>query len=249
MSAATSMWGPLADVSATSTADVDNTKRAPQPDSNHGPPKQSSKVVKDFLKLVDSLNLDVANRERTRLCLFQFSFRDQASNWLERLPAGSISTMDDLTTRFLSQFFPPGRTTKLRNDILMFQQHQVDYTAEGQLRKMSAEKAWNTIEELARYEEEGWNDPIFLEEGSLNYKNANIEQLLGVMECQVDTLMNDAISLMGKSGDLCGLTSNTMRQLPLEPSYQEEFEGLVTNFILDQEEKVFQLEEYMCVRK
>ncbi|GJX97859.1 hypothetical protein Tco_0353657 [Tanacetum coccineum] len=63
---------------------------------------------------------------------------------------------------------------------------------------MSAEKAYNTIEELARYEEEGWNDPIFLEEGSLNYKNANIEQLLGVMECQVDTLMNDAISLMGK---------------------------------------------------
>nr|GEX53398.1 hypothetical protein [Tanacetum cinerariifolium] len=28
-----------------------------------------------------------------------------------------------------------------------------------------------------------------------------------------------------KSGDLCGLTSNTMRQLPLEISHQEEFEG------------------------
>nr|GEZ34960.1 MAK10-like protein [Tanacetum cinerariifolium] len=47
---------------------------------------------KDFLKLVDSLDLDVANRERTRLRLFQFFIRDQASNWLERLPAGSIST-------------------------------------------------------------------------------------------------------------------------------------------------------------
>ncbi|GJR40475.1 MAK10-like protein [Tanacetum coccineum] len=63
--------------------------------------------------------------ERTRLCLFQFSLRDQASNWLERLPAGSISTWEDLTTRFLAQFFPPERTTKLHNDILMFQQHQV----------------------------------------------------------------------------------------------------------------------------
>ncbi|GJW97642.1 zinc finger, CCHC-type containing protein [Tanacetum coccineum] len=80
--------------------------------------------LKDFLKLVDSLDLDVANRERTRLRLFQFSLRDQASNWLERLPAGSISTWEDLTTRFLAQFFPPGRTAKLRNDILMFQQHQ-----------------------------------------------------------------------------------------------------------------------------
>ncbi|GJV79207.1 zinc finger, CCHC-type containing protein [Tanacetum coccineum] len=69
--------------------------------------------LKDFLKLVDSLDLDVANRERTRLRLFQFSLRDQASNWLERLPAGSISTWEDLTTRFLAQFFPPGRTSKL----------------------------------------------------------------------------------------------------------------------------------------
>ncbi|GJR68946.1 MAK10-like protein [Tanacetum coccineum] len=51
--------------------------------------------LKDFLKLVDSLDLD-----------------------------GSITTWEDLTTRFLAQFFPPGRTAKLRNDILMFQQHQ-----------------------------------------------------------------------------------------------------------------------------
>ncbi|GJS85111.1 MAK10-like protein [Tanacetum coccineum] len=46
--------------------------------------------LKDFLKLVDSLDLD-----------------------------GSITTWEDLTTRFLAQFFPPGRTAKLRNDILM----------------------------------------------------------------------------------------------------------------------------------
>ncbi|GJR75526.1 MAK10-like protein [Tanacetum coccineum] len=83
----------------------------------------SNQHLKDFLKLVDSLDLDGANRERTRLLLFQFSLRDQASNWLERLPAGSITTWEDLTTHFLAQFFPPGRTVKLRNDILMFQQH------------------------------------------------------------------------------------------------------------------------------
>ncbi|GKA29348.1 hypothetical protein Tco_0715593 [Tanacetum coccineum] len=33
--------------------------------------------LKDFLKLVDSLNLDGENRERTHMCLFQFSLRDQ----------------------------------------------------------------------------------------------------------------------------------------------------------------------------
>ncbi|GJX10057.1 MAK10-like protein [Tanacetum coccineum] len=77
----------------------------------------------DFLKLVDSLNLNDENRERTHLHLFQFSLRDQASSWLEHIPARSITTWEDLTTRFLAQFFPPGRSAKLRNDILMFQQH------------------------------------------------------------------------------------------------------------------------------
>jgi hypothetical protein len=43
---------------------------------------------------------------------------------VERLPAGSITSWDDLTSRFLTQFFPPERTKKLRNDILMFQQRQ-----------------------------------------------------------------------------------------------------------------------------
>ncbi|GKF00180.1 zinc finger, CCHC-type containing protein [Tanacetum coccineum] len=94
--------------------------------------------LKDFLKLVDSLDLDSANRERMLLRLFQFSLRDQASNWLERLPAGSISTWEDLTTRFLAQFFPPGRTIKLRNDILMFQQHQGE----------SLSEAWTRLKDL-----------------------------------------------------------------------------------------------------
>nr|GEV73836.1 MAK10-like protein [Tanacetum cinerariifolium] len=45
--------------------------------------------LKDLLKLEDSLDHDVENREKTRLRLFQFSLRDQSSNWLERLPTGS----------------------------------------------------------------------------------------------------------------------------------------------------------------
>ncbi|GJX61764.1 zinc finger, CCHC-type containing protein [Tanacetum coccineum] len=87
--------------------------------------------LKDLFKLVDSLDLDGENRERARLRLFQFSLRDQASNWLERLPAGSISTWEDLTTRFLAQFFPPGRTAKLQNNILMFQQHHGESLSEA----------------------------------------------------------------------------------------------------------------------
>ncbi|GJR81493.1 MAK10-like protein [Tanacetum coccineum] len=124
--------------------------------------------LKNFLKLMDSLDLDVANRERTRLRLFQFSLRDQASNWLEHLPARSISTWEDLTTRFLAQFSPPRRTEKLRNDILMFQQHQGESLSEAwtrfkdllqKLRDKNAEESWALLEDLAFYDNESWNDP------------------------------------------------------------------------------------------
>ncbi|GKA63140.1 MAK10-like protein [Tanacetum coccineum] len=59
-------------------------------------PEDPNHHLKDFLKREDSFDLDVANRERMRLPLFQFSIRDQASNWLERLPAGSISTSNNI---------------------------------------------------------------------------------------------------------------------------------------------------------
>nr|GEX39621.1 MAK10-like protein [Tanacetum cinerariifolium] len=51
---------------------------------------------------------------------------------------GSITTWEDLTTRFLAQLFPPGRTVKLRNDILMFQQHHGE----------SLSKAWTRFKDL-----------------------------------------------------------------------------------------------------
>ncbi|GJY69667.1 hypothetical protein Tco_0472649 [Tanacetum coccineum] len=65
--------------------------------------------LKDFLKLVDSFDLNSDNRERTRMRLSEFPLRDQARNWLERLPAGYISTWDDLTTCFLAYIFLTGR--------------------------------------------------------------------------------------------------------------------------------------------
>ncbi|GJW32368.1 MAK10-like protein [Tanacetum coccineum] len=132
---------------------------------------------KDFLKLMDLLDLNVDNRERTRLPLFQFSLRDQASNWLKRLPAGSISTWEDLTNCFLAQFFPPGMTFKLCNDILMFQQHQGESlseawtrfkdllqkvphrAADGKLHDKNDEESWALLEDLALYDNESWNDP------------------------------------------------------------------------------------------
>ncbi|GJZ17493.1 zinc finger, CCHC-type containing protein [Tanacetum coccineum] len=69
--------------------------------------------LKDFLRIIDSIDLNSDTRNTTRLRLFHFFLHDQAINWLDHLPAGSISTWNDLATRFLAQFFPPRRTAEL----------------------------------------------------------------------------------------------------------------------------------------
>ncbi|GJS90445.1 zinc finger, CCHC-type containing protein [Tanacetum coccineum] len=183
--------------------------------------------LKDFLRIVDSIDLNGNTRNTTCLRLLYFSLYDQAINWLDRLPTGSISTWDDLTTYFLAQFFLPRRTVELQNNILRFQQRQdkslynawtrfkdlllkVPHHAGGRPRKLRPEVAWETIN-LAQHKEEGWNDPIIPEEEILDYENPNLEQLLGVIKCK------------------------------------EAFKDYVMNFILDQEERVKQLEEYIGV--
>nr|GEV77167.1 hypothetical protein [Tanacetum cinerariifolium] len=73
--------------------------------------------------------------------------------------------MGDFTTRFLAQFFPPGRTAKLRNDILMFLQHHGESPSKAWIRfKDLLQKVphhgidlW--LEDLTLYDNESWNDP------------------------------------------------------------------------------------------
>ncbi|GJU94573.1 hypothetical protein Tco_1319329 [Tanacetum coccineum] len=131
--------------------------------------------LKDFLKLVDSLDLDGENRERTRLRLFQFSLRDQANNWLECLPAGSITTWEDLTTQSLSEAWTrfkdllqkvPHHGIDLWLQVQIFYDHvnpvtrrTIDQSAGGKLCDRNAEESWALLEDLSLYDNESWNDP------------------------------------------------------------------------------------------
>nr|GFB43141.1 hypothetical protein [Tanacetum cinerariifolium] len=45
-----------------------------------------------------------------------------ARRWLEKEPSRSITTWDDLVSKFIDEFFPLSRTTNLRNEISKFQQ-------------------------------------------------------------------------------------------------------------------------------
>ncbi|GJV92743.1 hypothetical protein Tco_1540556 [Tanacetum coccineum] len=113
-------------------------------------------------------------------------------------------------------------------------QMAIDYAAGGRLRKLRPEEAWETIENLAQYEEEEWNEPIFSEKGSPDYIDANLEQELESMERRVESLMRSEVLLYYEEG----FTS------PKRP-YQEEFEGQILKLIDDQEDQIKQLEEDM----
>nr|GEV46625.1 hypothetical protein [Tanacetum cinerariifolium] len=101
--------------------------------------------LKDFLKLVDSLDLD-----------------------------GSITIWEDLTTRFLAQFFQPDLLQKVPHhgidlclQVQILYDHvnpatrqTIDQSANGKLRDRNAKESWPLLEDLTLDDNESWNDPI-----------------------------------------------------------------------------------------
>nr|GEV98392.1 reverse transcriptase domain-containing protein [Tanacetum cinerariifolium] len=58
-----------------------------------------------------------------RILAEQFELKHRAARrWLEKEPLRSITTWDDLVSKFINEFFPPSRTMNLRNEISNFQQ-------------------------------------------------------------------------------------------------------------------------------
>nr|GEU98796.1 hypothetical protein [Tanacetum cinerariifolium] len=53
---------------------------------------------------------------------FSFSLEGEARIWLDKEPPRSILTWEDLVSKFINQFFPPSKTTYLRNEITNFLQ-------------------------------------------------------------------------------------------------------------------------------
>ncbi|GKE36468.1 reverse transcriptase domain-containing protein, partial [Tanacetum coccineum] len=60
--------------------------------------------------------------------------------WLEKEPPRSILTWEDLVSKFINQFFPPSKTTNLRNEITSFQQKFEETFSE----------AWDRFKDLLR---------------------------------------------------------------------------------------------------
>nr|GEZ95794.1 reverse transcriptase domain-containing protein [Tanacetum cinerariifolium] len=75
-----------------------------------------------FNKITSTIKYKDVPNSAIKLMLFPFSLTGEARRWLEKEPPRSILTWEDLVSKFINEFFPPSRTTNLRNEISNFQQ-------------------------------------------------------------------------------------------------------------------------------
>nr|GEW75422.1 reverse transcriptase domain-containing protein [Tanacetum cinerariifolium] len=82
---------------------------------------------------------DVSN-DAIKLMLFPYSLEGAARIWYEKEPPNSILTWDDLVNKFVNHFFPPSKTTHLKNVISYFTQRFEETFGE----------AWERFKEMLR---------------------------------------------------------------------------------------------------
>ncbi|GJR23432.1 MAK10-like protein [Tanacetum coccineum] len=131
--------------------------------------------LKDFLKLVDSLDLDGENRERMRLrsyysfpcsilstgkdCKTSQQYPDvPITSW--RISLRSMDSFQGLTTKV------PHHGIDLWLQVQIFYDHfnpvtrrTIDQSSGGKFRDKNAEESWALLEDISLYENESWNDP------------------------------------------------------------------------------------------
>ncbi|GJZ01408.1 hypothetical protein Tco_0519369 [Tanacetum coccineum] len=115
--------------------------------------------LKDFLKLVDSLDIDGENRERTRLLKLR--------NDILMFQQHHGESLSEAWTRFKDLLQKvPHHGINLWLQVQIFYDHvnpvtrrTIDQSAGGKLRDLNPEESWAILEDLALYDNESWNDP------------------------------------------------------------------------------------------
>ncbi|KAL5549738.1 hypothetical protein UlMin_004969 [Ulmus minor] len=96
--------------------------------------------IANFLEICDTFKHNGVTDDAVRLRLFPFSLNSKAKAWLISLPPGTITTWEGLVRSFLTKYFPPAKSAKMRNDITNFFQHDQE----------SLYEAWERFKDLLR---------------------------------------------------------------------------------------------------
>nr|GFB24309.1 reverse transcriptase domain-containing protein [Tanacetum cinerariifolium] len=93
-----------------------------------------------FNKVTSTFRHPKVPNTTVKLLLFSFSLEEEARIWLDKEPPRSILNWEDLVSKFINQFFPPSKTTYLRNEITNFLQNSNE----------TFNEAWERFKDLLR---------------------------------------------------------------------------------------------------
>nr|GEX99861.1 reverse transcriptase domain-containing protein [Tanacetum cinerariifolium] len=96
--------------------------------------------ISNFKRMTATLKYRDVSNDAIKLMLFPYSLEGAARIWYEKEPPNSILTWDDLVNNFVNQFFPPSKTTHLKNKISRFTQRFEEAFGE----------AWDRFKEMLR---------------------------------------------------------------------------------------------------
>ncbi|GKA26353.1 hypothetical protein Tco_0712462, partial [Tanacetum coccineum] len=83
--------------------------------------EDANKHIKKVLKIVDLFHIPNITIDQVMLRAFPMSLTRAASRWLRNKPSGSITTWEDMKTKFLSKYCPPAHIAKKMEEINNFQ--------------------------------------------------------------------------------------------------------------------------------
>nr|GEW21422.1 DNA-directed DNA polymerase [Tanacetum cinerariifolium] len=96
--------------------------------------------ISNFKRMTATLKYKDVLNDAIKLMLFPYSLEGASRILYEKEPPNSILTWDDLVNKFVNQFFPPSKTTHLKNEICRFTQRFEETFGE----------AWDRFKEMLR---------------------------------------------------------------------------------------------------
>nr|GEZ21456.1 reverse transcriptase domain-containing protein [Tanacetum cinerariifolium] len=96
--------------------------------------------INNFKRITSTLKFRDVSNDVIKLMMFPYSLEGSARIWYDKEPPNSILTWEDLINKFVNQFFPPSKTTHLKNEISRFTQRFQETFGE----------AWERFKEMLR---------------------------------------------------------------------------------------------------
>ncbi|GJV87773.1 reverse transcriptase domain-containing protein [Tanacetum coccineum] len=176
---------------------------------------------------------DVPN-DVIKLMMFPYSLEGAARIWYDKEPPNSNLTWEDLVTKFVNQFFPPSKTTHLKNEISRFTQKFEETFSE----------AWERFKEMLRachapnFQNQGFqNQPFQVPNNQVqqgvpnefsNYMKSN-DQMMRNMQSQINSL----------KGEFKNKIQNTMKTqqtvlMNQQNAFQNNLQNMLSGFFQNQ---------------